>query len=490
MADLQQTMLSEEIRSLHQGRKSGILAVTSGDTTKALFFRHGAVVFASSTLDKDKLGENLIRLGRISRADFATAYDASQDKKQRFGKALVHAGVMTEEELGRIVAQQVQRIALSLFIWTKGEAAFHEEDDAIPADLAVDISTHRLLFEGARIFPDAARLEAALGKLDRSLRVATRPPFDFTQLNLSPAEKAVLHAAADELLISEMLDREGQPRPLRVRAVYTLLVAGIIEEITRQDRDFIEEETGTFRVAVAVAPAEPAPVDLREQVLTLYESLPRASHYAVLGVAPDADVAAVDAAYRKLVTEQDRAWRELQGDVQLSSVLSTIRLRRREAYQLLSDSNRRAAYDQALGGFAPPNPRQTITAERHDKAMRLLRQAREEIEAGNRDNAINLLLQSLELDPRERSCRRLLALTLAQHPTLYRTAERHFLTSLEQDPHDVELRYRLSAYYRKAGLPTRAMTHLNIVLTQDPNHERARRDLEGLEAETGRRTRR
>jgi hypothetical protein len=73
----------------------------------------------------------------------------------------------------------------------------------------VDISTHRLLFEGARIFPDAVRLEAALGKLDRSSRVATRPPFDFMQLNLSPAERAVLQEAADELLISETLDREG-----------------------------------------------------------------------------------------------------------------------------------------------------------------------------------------------------------------------------------------------------------------------------------------
>ena len=57
---------------------------------------------------------------------------------------------------------------------------------------AVDILTHRLLVEGAPIFPDAVRLEAALGKLDRSLRVATRPPFDFTQLNLSPAVRQLL----------------------------------------------------------------------------------------------------------------------------------------------------------------------------------------------------------------------------------------------------------------------------------------------------------
>src|SRR5688572_23087386 len=151
MADLARSLLIEEVRALQSTRQSGILAVTMGTVAKALFLRHGRIVFASSTLEKDKLGENLIRLGRISRADFAAAYEASQDKKQRLGKALVKAGVMTEEELGRIVAQQVQRIAVSLFMWTSGEAKFHPEDAAIPDDLAVEISTHRLLFEGARI---------------------------------------------------------------------------------------------------------------------------------------------------------------------------------------------------------------------------------------------------------------------------------------------------------------------------------------------------
>jgi tetratricopeptide (TPR) repeat protein len=491
MADLARTLLTEEIGTLFQARRSGILAVSSGDVTKALFFRHGAVVFASSTLEKDKLGENLMRLGRISRADFAAAYEASQDRKQRFGKALVKAGVMTEEELGRMVAQQVQRIAVSLFLWTKGDTQFHEDADAIPPDLAVEVSTRRLLFEGSRLFPDVTRLEAALGHLDRALRVSTRPPFDYGQLPFSPAEKAVLEEAADEMLISEMLDRPGQPRPLRARAVYTLLVAGILEEIARQDRDFIHENTGTFKVAVAAVREEPPVTDLREQALRLYEGLPRATHYAVLGVAPDADAGAVDAAYRKLVTDQDRTWRDLKGDNQLSSVLSTLRLRRREAYQILSDPIRREAYDHALGGLSAPGPARTEeTAEGHDQVVRLLRQARELLEQGERDAAIPLLLEAVDRDPRARTCRRLLALTLAKHPRLHRTAERHFLAALEQDPHDIELRYRLAGYYRTVGLPTRAMAQLNIVLNEDPRHEKALRDLEAVQAESGLRKRR
>jgi tetratricopeptide (TPR) repeat protein len=459
--------------------------------TKALFFRHGAVVFASSTLDKDKLGENLIRLGRISRADFAAAYEASQHGNQRFGSALVRAGVVTEEELGRIVAQQVQRIVISLFVWTKGETQFHEDSDAVPPDLAVEISTRRLLFEGTRLFPDTERIEAALAPTERVLRVSPHPPFDYSQLPFSPAEKAVLQEAADEMPIAEVLGGGGQPRPLRARALYTLLASGILEEATQQpaNEPVAEADAGTFKVAVAAA-REPPAADLREQTLRLYESLPRATHYAVLGVAPDADTATVDGAYRKLVTEQDKAWRDLVGDVQLSSVLSTLRLRRREAYQILSDPIRREAYDQALRGLAAPKGTAGDTAEGHDHVVRLLRQARTHLEQGERDAAIPLLLEAVDRAPRDRNCRRLLALTLAQHPNLHRTAERHFLTALEQDPHDIELRYRLAAYYRKAGLPTRAMTQLNLVLSQEPRHEKSLRDLEALQAESGRRKRR
>jgi hypothetical protein len=317
MADLARSLLSEEVRALQHGRRSGILAVTAAATAKALFFRHGRIVFASSTLEKEKLGENLVRLGRISRADFAAAYEASQDKKQRFGRALVRAGLMTEEELGKVVAQQVQRIAVSLFQWTSGETEFHPEDDPIPADIAVELSTYRLLFEGARIFPDSARLQAALGNLDRPLRVAIRPPFDYTQVAFSPAEKSVLQDVADELLISEILDRDGPSRPLRARAVYTFLAGGVVEEVTRQDRDFIEDDAGMFKVAVAAKQQAPS-ADLREQVLRLYESLPRATHYVVLNVPPDADADTIDQGYRKLVSEQVRTWREVMGDVQLS----------------------------------------------------------------------------------------------------------------------------------------------------------------------------
>ena len=72
--DLQSHLLSEEIRSVLALGKTGILEVSSRQAGKGIYFRAGQVVFASSNLEEDRLGESLIRLGRISRADFAAAY--------------------------------------------------------------------------------------------------------------------------------------------------------------------------------------------------------------------------------------------------------------------------------------------------------------------------------------------------------------------------------------------------------------------------------
>ncbi|HEY6549158.1 MAG TPA: DUF4388 domain-containing protein, partial [Vicinamibacteria bacterium] len=119
--DLQTRLLSEEIRSLHALAKTGILEVWSPQAGKGVYFRAGHVVFASSSLEEDRLGESLIRLGRISRADFAAAYRLEMGKKKRrIGQALVGAGLISEDEMGKLVSHQVESIVLSLFQWTSG----------------------------------------------------------------------------------------------------------------------------------------------------------------------------------------------------------------------------------------------------------------------------------------------------------------------------------------------------------------------------------
>jgi hypothetical protein len=334
MADLARELLLEQVAELHRRRRSGILAVTAGEVTKGLFLQEGRVVFACSTLETDKLGENLIRQGRINRDEFAGAFQRAREGGRRLGLELVGAGLLTQEELPRLVMHHVRKLALSLFTWTEGRSEWHAGEQAVPADLALDLSTDRLLLEGARIFPDAARLEGALGDLGRTLSVSTRPPVDYGTVSFSPAECAVMEATADGLTLHEIF-AGTLPRTLLVRAAYALRLAGVLED-------------------APVAQAVEAPVPTAERVTALYEALPRASHYDVLEVPSGAGHQDVEDAWRRLEDEHWSEWRALEADARLASMISTLRLRRREAYRVLSEPARRAQYDRALE--AAPSP--------------------------------------------------------------------------------------------------------------------------------------
>jgi curved DNA-binding protein CbpA len=477
MGDLARSLLSEEIRALNRARRSGVLVATAPGVTKGIFVRGGRIVFASSSLDKDKLGESLIRLGRISRREFAAAYEATQLRKRRLGQTLLAAGVMTEEELGRIVAHQVQGIVMSLFTWTSGQTRFQEAAEPIPAELALDLSTHRLLFEGVRIYPDGSRLETALAPSTERLRRAARPAFDVSRVTFLPAERAVLDGASSGRSMVEVLDQSRPSRPLLVRALYALLTGGVVETVSQRE-SIAEADTGTFRLAVPTGNA-PAAESLRESVLRQYEALPRATHYEILGVAANATADVIAAAYRRLLDEQASQWPQLGRDLQLASVLSTLKLKRRDAHDVLSDPKRRAAYDRSLRALHPAAPVERETGP--PRRASLADEARRLVEQGRPGQALPLLLEAVNRDPGDLASRRLLALSLADHPTLFTKAERHFLAVLEADPSDSDFRYRLALYYKRCGLPGQAALQIQSVLAVDPGHDAAVRELALLE---------
>lgn len=488
MADLGERLLSEEILTVSNRRQSGVLEVSAGEVAKGIFFRSGHIVFASSSLQADKLGENLIRLGRISRAEFAAAYGDVSSRRRRLGQALVRAGFVGEDEVGRLVARQVETIILSLFMWTSGQAQFFEGGEPIPEDLALDLSTHRLLLEGIRVYPDVDRIERALGGLQRRLRPADRPPFDLARAPLSIAERTVLEETSGVVSIADIL-AGPTPRPLLVRATYALLASGVLQDVAAPAprTEVVEDDAGTFRMAIAAPPAPP-PSPARDEILRLYEALPRASHYEVLGLPPDATVADVAGAYSRLTAEQERSWAGLDKDPELGTAVFTLKLRRREAHEILSDSKRREAYDRSRQGKKPAAREAAVDApagpEAAPSAPDLVRRAEAFLEKGEGDRGLPLLMKAVELDPSYRPGQRLLAICLAADPALAQRAERHFLAALEDDVTDVDLRYRLARYYKKMGLSPRAILQLRIVLGQDPDHAGAWNDLRELEKES------
>jgi len=412
--DISRVLVSEEVRQIRREGWTGVLALAQGDIAKGLYFMDGEIVFAASTVEEDRLGANLYRIGRITEPQFRAAMTAAQTPGRRLGQALIDAGVLKREELAAAVEGQAERIALSVLRWTSGRLQRRAMERPLPADLILELKTGRLLLLGARLFPNPRRLEVALGGPGTRLRRVAIRPFAYDQLPTSSPERAVLALSARETTLGDALSLP-HPRDQLLRAVYGLVASGMVE--THEAAPAAPEAPEEIEVEIEVEPAaEPAAEPALEPGSALGE------------VGPAFEAGPAD---DEVGSEPD----------------------------------------------APPSP---DTGEQRARSL---------LERGQRQAAVELLTTLVEMYPDAHGCRRLLAMTLAQAGSFQKDVESHCLAALEMDSKDTELRHRLATYYRRAGMTARAMLQLRKILSDDPGHAGAWRDLGELEAAEGKRGR-
>lgn len=261
---LDEVPLAAVMRRIAVEERSGDLHVTTPAFSKTVHFDRGFVVFASSDVKDDRLGESLIAAGRISRHEFALASMLMKTTQRKFGNVLVEAGIVGEEELGRLVATQVNRIVLSLFLAKEGRYEFEERPCSVPVELMVSLSVYRILMDGVRRMSKKSLVLAGLPPLDTEVRIVDQPPFTLDIGKLRADEKSVLRAARNGATLRDIVEIVDGNEGITLRACYGLLSGGILEPVEldpRRRQLQVQEETGTFvlseiRHKVQV-PAEP-----------------------------------------------------------------------------------------------------------------------------------------------------------------------------------------------------------------------------------------
>ena len=256
LGELEHTPLAEVIRRIVFEERSGDLRVTSSNTVKTLHFDRGFIVFASSNLKSDSLGDRLISSGRISPHEFALVKMLTKGSKRSFRQTLSHAGIVPEEELGRHVAAQVNQIVLSLFSWKEGTYNFEEGPCSIPLELMVSLSAHRIMLEGIRRMSSGKLILAGLPPLDTMIRVVQAPLFslDFEKLRPDGKLRAPDRGFLDESrFVKSSREQEpwaqgqGTPCLLRIAMRSGVLEVGPTLLRTPQDSTAGSGEDGPFR---------------------------------------------------------------------------------------------------------------------------------------------------------------------------------------------------------------------------------------------------
>jgi two-component system OmpR family response regulator len=123
---LDDTALADVLHHLTRRKATGTLGLYQDNVVKAIFLKGGEIVFATSTLKADRLGEILLRNGSISRSALQATTKVMQESGKREGETLVEMGILAPKALFEGLKLQVEEIIISAFLWEHGRYRFME----------------------------------------------------------------------------------------------------------------------------------------------------------------------------------------------------------------------------------------------------------------------------------------------------------------------------------------------------------------------------
>jgi tetratricopeptide (TPR) repeat protein len=392
----------------------------------------------------------------------------------------VEGGFLSQDELGRELANQARRIATSLFAVEEGMYRFEQQECPIPMELRLSLSLYRIQLEGIRLMKNGKLIGGALPSPKNQVRLSKCPPFSFEEVRFVPVELLVMEAAQKDRFLEGIVERVGKGRGTVLRAVYGLLSAGILERLQegREAKPLkVQEEIGTFLLSKLDKSAEGAKAtNVRQEVLLEFENSERASAEELLAVDGGAAPEAIEKAY-----EQRRAtWAQKQKTVENEK---TLFLKVEEIQKRLAQAKAKLLEANAAP-FPEPAPVRRKKAS-SEELKRLLREIKLRKMVEDDEGTISLLYEVVALEPESAKYEAMLAQAIASHPVMKSKAERHFRRALSLDPQNAEAHYLLGRYYQSFDMKSRALAEFKAALAIDPRLSQARSALVELKGQDG-----
>jgi tetratricopeptide (TPR) repeat protein len=164
---LKEASLPDVIQLLFLGRRTGCLALADRHNFGTIYFEEGHIVYAAIVNRRDRIGDILVRSGRITAEQLARAIERQEgDRQHKLGEILLELGALTREELESYMRLQIEEAVYYLFTWTSGTFNFEAGVRPEQEDFLVRINPEFLLLEGARRVDEWSLIEKKIPSFD------------------------------------------------------------------------------------------------------------------------------------------------------------------------------------------------------------------------------------------------------------------------------------------------------------------------------------
>ncbi len=228
---LKEASLPDVIQLLFLGRRTGCLALADRHNFGTIYFEEGHIIYASIVNRRDRLGDILVKSGRISADTLRQAIDRQEgDREHKLGEILVELGALTREELESYMRLQIEEAVYYLFTWTSGTFNFEAGVRPEQEDFLVRINPEMLLLEGARRVDEWSLIEKKIPSFDLIFAVdpahigESAPDLSAEQQRLLP----LLDGTRD---VQAVIDESGLVEFEVGKALFGLITAGFAHRV-------------------------------------------------------------------------------------------------------------------------------------------------------------------------------------------------------------------------------------------------------------------
>lgn len=479
---LEKTPLPRLLLELEAARFTGAVRLRRESVEKRIVLREGVPLFAESNLASESLGVQLMDAGMLSRDDYARVVDMVTQSGCKEGSALLELGLLKPKDLFLALREQVRRRILEMFVWPAGDfelahgVAIREEAQAFRLDPVV------LVRDGLVAHWSLDRLFGALGP---SLGCHPRPTPRFARivarLGDAPEIQRLCSAIDGVKRVDEIL-REVDPSALA--GLWVLEATGAIEMAAAPAAAEPEaaETSPEIEVVVrsgaagprpgpraasssgAAAAAHPDSDALRSELIDKHARIDEMDHYEALGIERKASPADVKRAYLRHAKRFHPDALGRLGLQDLGSQANELFARVGKAYEMLSDPERRSAYD--AGGS---DDDQSAQANRLAEAEVSYRKGEMLLRMGNFAGALPFLRSAVELWPEEAEYQSAFGWVLFKNrPPDPKAAREHLERALELGGEQAQVLQRLGFVLRALGETEQADRHTARAKALDP----------------------
>jgi hypothetical protein len=217
------------VREVHGRRWSGLLTLNHMGVETTVRIQDGRLVFASSSSKDDRLGELLLRRGRITLDQYVEAGRGIR-KGKRLGTVLVEMGALDAKELVKVVIDHTQEIIYGAFQWTEG--LYHLTETTDPAEpIVLRLSTPDIILEGIRRIDRWSRIERAVGSLETRYDRVEGYETVLRQMTLSPDKLALLTGLNAPQDLGAICRRSNMPHFDVCRTLWSFRVIGVVRRL-------------------------------------------------------------------------------------------------------------------------------------------------------------------------------------------------------------------------------------------------------------------